>query len=99
MGRWKRDGHHSLPQNNLKQESEGNKGNGYPVTHSNKTKTQNAEEPNDAHKNNLEEILQIITEHFMEMLLHMVNQSVQEAFKKFQDTKNKEYKKTKKKIN
>jgi hypothetical protein len=30
----------------------------------------------------------------MEMILDMVNQNVQETLKKFQDTKNKEYKKT-----
>jgi 5'-3' exonuclease len=35
----------------------------------------------------------------MEMLLDMVNQNVQEALKKFQDTKNKEYEKTQKQIN
>jgi hypothetical protein len=33
------------------------------------------------------------------MLLDMVNQNVQEALKKFQDTKNKEYDKTQKQIN
>jgi hypothetical protein len=45
-------------------------------------------EPNEAHQNNLkEEILQVITENFMELLLNMVNQNVQEALKKFQDTK------------
>jgi hypothetical protein len=33
------------------------------------------------------------------MLLDTVNQNVQEALKKFQDTKNKEYKKTQKQIN
>jgi HEPN domain-containing protein len=33
------------------------------------------------------------------MLLDMVNQNVQEALKKFQHTKNKEYKKTQKQIN
>jgi uncharacterized spore protein YtfJ len=44
-------------------------------------------------------ILQVITENFMEMLLDMVNQTVQEALKKFQDTKNKEYEKTQKQIN
>jgi chemotaxis protein CheY-P-specific phosphatase CheC len=48
----------------------------------------------DAHKNTLKEILQISTENFMEMLLDMVNQNVQEALKKFQDTKNNEYEKT-----
>jgi hypothetical protein len=44
------------------------------------------------HKNTLkEEILQVITESCMEKLLDMVNQNIQEALKKFQDTKNKEY--------
>jgi hypothetical protein len=41
-----------------------------------------------------EEILQIISENIMEMLLHEVNQNIQEALKKFQDTKNKEYEMT-----
>jgi uncharacterized protein involved in exopolysaccharide biosynthesis len=35
----------------------------------------------------------------MEMLLDMVNQNIQDALKKFQDTKNKEYEKTQKQIN
>jgi paraquat-inducible protein B len=35
----------------------------------------------------------------MEMLLDMVNQNIQEALKKFQDTKNKECKMTQKQIN
>jgi DNA-binding protein YbaB len=35
----------------------------------------------------------------MEMLLDMVNQNVQEALKKFQDTKHKEYEKTQKQMN
>jgi paraquat-inducible protein B len=57
-------------------------------------------EPNEAHKNKLkEEIFQVIIENFMEMLLHMVNQNVQEALKTFQDIKNKDYKKTQKQIN
>jgi hypothetical protein len=46
-----------------------------------------------------EEILQVINENFMEMLLDMVNKNIQEAFKKFQDNKNKEYEKTQKQIN
>jgi hypothetical protein len=33
------------------------------------------------------------------MILDMVNKNVQEAVKKFQDTKNKEYEKTQKQIN
>jgi paraquat-inducible protein B len=64
------------------------------------TKINYAKEPNKAHKNTLkEEKLQVITENFMEMLLAMVNQNVQEALKKFQENKNKDYKKTKKQIN
>jgi hypothetical protein len=62
---------------------------------SNKIKINDAREPNAVHKKILkEEILQVITENFMEMILDMVNQNVQESFKKFQDTKNKEYEKT-----
>jgi hypothetical protein len=44
------------------------------------------------------EILQEITENFMEMLLDKEIQNIQEALKKFQDNKNKEYEKTHKKI-
>jgi hypothetical protein len=100
MGRQKRDGNHSPPQNNLIQDSEGNEENRYPVLDSNKTKINDIKEPNNAHKNILkEEILQVINENFQVMLLNMVNQNVQEALKKFQDTKNKEYKKTQKQIN
>jgi uncharacterized protein involved in exopolysaccharide biosynthesis len=35
----------------------------------------------------------------MEMILDMVNQNMQEALRKFQDTKNREYEKTQKQIN
>jgi hypothetical protein len=60
----------------------------------------NTKESSNAHKNILkEEILQVITENFMEKILDMVNQNIQDALKKFQDTKNKEYKKTHKEIN
>jgi hypothetical protein len=59
-----------------------------------KTKINYAKEPNEAHKNTLkEEILQVITKNFMEMITDMVNQNVQEALKKFQDNRNKEYEK------
>jgi hypothetical protein len=44
-----------LPRNNLKQDSEGNEENGYPVLESNKTKINEAKEPNDVHKNTLQE--------------------------------------------
>jgi predicted Fe-Mo cluster-binding NifX family protein len=46
-----------------------------------------------------EEILQAINNNFIEMILHMVNQNVQEALKKFQDNKHKEYYKTQKQMN
>jgi mRNA-degrading endonuclease HigB of HigAB toxin-antitoxin module len=42
--------------------------------------------------------MQVITENFMEMLLDMVNQNVQEALKIFQDTKKKKEHKTQKQI-
>jgi hypothetical protein len=88
-GKKKRDGIHSSSQNNLIQDSEGNEENKYPVVDSNKTKINDTKEPNDVHKNNLkEEILQVITENFMEILLDMVNQTIQDTLKKFQDTKN-----------
>jgi DNA-binding protein YbaB len=100
MGRQKRDGNHSPPQNNLIQDSERNEENGYPILDSNKMLIIDAKEPNYAHKNNLkEEILQVITENFIEMLLDLVNRNVQEALKKFQDTKNKQYEKTQKQMN
>jgi hypothetical protein len=75
------------------------KKNGYPVPYCKKN-IDYAKEPKKAQKNILkEEILQVITEKFMEMLVDMVNQNVQEAIKNFQDNKNKEYEKTQKQIN
>jgi hypothetical protein len=101
MGRRKRDRNHfPHPKNNLIQGLKGNEENGCPVPDSNKTNINDTKEPSDAHKNTLqEEILQVSTEHFMEMILDAVNQNVQDALKKFQDTKNKEYEKTQKQIN
>jgi L-lactate utilization protein LutB len=46
-----------------------------------------------------EKILQKIIENFMEKTLDTVNQNVQDALKKFQDTKNKEHEKKQKQIN
>jgi hypothetical protein len=97
MGRQKMDGNHCTPQNNLIQDSEGNEKNGQQVPDSQKTKVNYAKETHEAYRNMLkEEILQVITENFMEMLLDMVNQNVQEALKKYQENKNKEYEKTQK---
>jgi hypothetical protein len=54
--------------NKLLQDSEGNEENGYSVQDSNKTKINYPKEPNEAYKNTLkEEILQELTENFMEM--------------------------------
>jgi hypothetical protein len=56
-------------------------------------------EPNESHKNNLkEEILQVIKENFIEMILDMVNQNVQETLKKFQDNKDREFEKAQEQI-
>jgi uncharacterized protein Yka (UPF0111/DUF47 family) len=69
------------------------------VSDPNKTKTEYSKKPNKAHKTNIkEEILQEITDNFMKMLLDKVHLNVQEALKKFQDNKNREYKKTQKQI-
>jgi hypothetical protein len=100
MGRRKRNGNNSPPKNNLIKDSEGSEENGYPVLDSNKIKINDTKEPNDVHKNILkEDVLQVITENFMEKILGMVKKNVQEALKKFQDTKNKEYKNTQEQIN
>jgi uncharacterized protein involved in exopolysaccharide biosynthesis len=40
-----------------------------------------------------------ISHKFMEKILEMVNQNIQDALKKLQDTKNKEHEKTQKQIN
>jgi hypothetical protein len=83
------------PKNKLVQDSEGNEENRYWDPDCNKTKINYAKESNEANKNTLkEEIL-----YFTEMLLDMDNQNVQEASKKIQDNKNKEYEKTQKQIN
>jgi uncharacterized phage infection (PIP) family protein YhgE len=58
-----------------------------------------AKEPNEAHKNNLkEDILQVLNENFIEMILDMVNQDVQETLKKYQGNKNREFEKAKEEI-
>jgi hypothetical protein len=86
--------------NKLAQDSEGNEENRYPDPDSNKTKIHCTKEPDKAHKNTLkEEMLQVISENFIEMLLDIDNQNVQVAFKRFKENKNKEYEKTQKQIN
>jgi hypothetical protein len=78
----------------------GNEQNGCPVLELNKTIINVTKKPSDIHIKTLKpEILEEITEKFMEKILDMVNQNVQNALKKFQDTKDKEYEKTQKQIN
>jgi type I site-specific restriction endonuclease len=67
-----------------------------------KTMINVSNEPSDAHKKKKslkEEIMEQITEKLMERIIDMVNQKVQDALKKFQDTKNKECEHTQKQIN
>jgi hypothetical protein len=79
----------------LVQEPEGNEENIYSDPDFNKMKINYDKEPNEAHKNNLkEDILQVLTENFIEMILDIVNQNVQETLKKFQDNRNREFQKT-----
>jgi squalene cyclase len=98
MGRQKKQGSQFLHSKKLVQEPEGNEENRYSDPDSTKTKINYAKEPNEAHKNNMKaEILQEINENFIEMILDMVNQNVQETLKKFQDNKNRDLRKHKKK--
>jgi uncharacterized membrane protein YcgQ (UPF0703/DUF1980 family) len=94
MGRKKSDRNHSPPKNKVVQDLEWNEEHGYPDPDSKKTKINYTKESNKAHRNTLKgEIIQVINENFMEMLLDMVNQNIQEALEKFQDNKIKEYEK------
>jgi uncharacterized protein (UPF0305 family) len=100
MGIRRKDGNHIPQKNNSIQDSLGNEGNGYPVTDPNRTMMTITKESNIAHKRTLkEELLEEITEKLMENILDMVNKNVQDALKKFQDTKNKEHEKIQKQIN
>jgi hypothetical protein len=57
-----------------------------------------AKEPNEAHKNNLkEDILQAPNENFIEIILDMVNQNVQDTSRNSKTTKIENLKKQKKK--
>jgi hypothetical protein len=99
MERWKKEGNQLHPSNKLVQEKEGNEENRYPDPDSNKTKINYAKESNEAHKKILKEaILQVIKENFIEMILDMVNQNVQETLKKFLDNKNREFEKAQEQI-
>jgi hypothetical protein len=99
MGKQKKQGNQFPHSKTLVHEPEGNEENGYSDPHSNKMKINYAKEPNEAHKNNLKEhILQVLNENFIEMILDIDNQNVQETLKKFQDKKNREFEKAKEEI-
>jgi cell division ATPase FtsA len=62
----------------------GNEENGYQVPDLNKTMINVTKEPSDTHIKTLnEEILEDITEKFMEKILDIVNQNIQDSLKKF----------------
>jgi predicted house-cleaning noncanonical NTP pyrophosphatase (MazG superfamily) len=62
--------------------------NGYLIPHPNKTKINNTKEPREAHKNTLKkDILQVITDNFMEKMLDVVKQNVQDALRNFKTPK------------
>jgi hypothetical protein len=83
----------------LVQEPKGNEENRYLDGDSNKLKINYAKEPNEANTNNLKEkILQVISENFIEMILDMVNQNVQETLKNFKHNKNRECEKAQEEI-
>jgi uncharacterized protein involved in exopolysaccharide biosynthesis len=102
MGRRRRDGNYSPQKNNSIQDSLGNEENGYLVPDLNKTMTNVTKELSEAHTQNKtrqnKTLKEEISEKFMETLLNMVNQNVQDALKKFQDAKNKEHEMTQKQI-
>jgi hypothetical protein len=93
MGRRRRDGSHSPQKDNSIQDSVGNEENGYTVSDLNKTMinvlcVMHTKKP--SKKKSLRNSL--------EKILDMVSQNVQDALKKFQDTKNKEHEMTQKQI-
>jgi hypothetical protein len=96
IGRQKNQRNQLTQSKRLVQVPEGNEKNRYSDPDSNKMKINYAKEPNEDHKNNLkEDILQVFNENFIEMILDRVNQNVQVTLKKFQDNKNREFEKSK----
>jgi hypothetical protein len=88
-GKQKKQGNQFPHSKKLLQETEGNEENRYSDPDSNKMKINYSKEPNEAHMNNLKkDILQVLSENFIEMILDISNQNVQEKLKKFQDNKN-----------
>jgi hypothetical protein len=77
MDRQKKYGNHCTPSNKLVQEPHGNEEKRHSDSDSNKTNRNDTNEPKEVHKDTLkEEILQVISEHFIVMILDMVNQNL-----------------------
>jgi hypothetical protein len=94
----KKGWNHFPHKNKCVQETKRKEENECPDPDSSKTKINYTKEPKEAHKNTLkEEILQVINENFIEMLLDMVNQNVQEAVRNSKTTKIKNLRKYKNK--
>jgi hypothetical protein len=84
MGRRKSDGNHSPPKKKFNTGFRGNEENAYPVPDSNKTKINDTKEPNDVHKNFLqEEILQVIIKNFMKMFQTSLTKTYKRYSRKF----------------
>jgi hypothetical protein len=90
----------TLEKNKSTQDIVDNEENIYPVPDPNKTILNVNKEHSGTHKKILKvKILEETIVNFMEKMLHMVNQNVQDEFKKFQDSSNKEHEKAQKQIN
>jgi hypothetical protein len=104
MGRGRgRGGKHShQKKKNSIQDSVGNEENGYPVPELNKTTINVTEELSDAHKKkniaSKKKSGKNSQRNSLEKIFDMVNQNIQDALKKFEDTKNKEREMTQKQI-
>jgi alkylhydroperoxidase/carboxymuconolactone decarboxylase family protein YurZ len=99
MGRQKNHGNQFPHRKKLVEKPKGNEENRNSDQDSNKMNINYAKEPNEAHKNNLkEDTLQVLNENFIEIILDMVNQNVQETIKYCQDNKNRELEKAKEEI-
>jgi succinate dehydrogenase/fumarate reductase flavoprotein subunit len=86
--------------NNVIEDLVGNEENEYSVPDPSRTMINITNELSDAHKKYLkEEIMEKITKKLLEKLQDTMNQNVQDALKKYQDTTNKKLEKTQKQLN
>jgi hypothetical protein len=95
VGRRRKDGNHTPQENNSIEDSVGNEENGYPDPDPNKTMINVTKKPSDAYQKKNTQGGNTGINH-RETYGDMLNQNVQDELKKFQDTKNEEYEKTRK---